>query len=61
MPSPRLLSHVATLLACALLPLGAQSPAFTVSTSPWDSESLGNHRAVVTVAAAGRFAHVSVP
>ena len=46
-------------LAAAVSPLGAQQ--FTVADSAWDSETLGNHRAVVRVTAAGRVAHVSVP
>lgn len=49
------------LVAFAAAPLAAQAPAFTVADSAWDSETLGNHRAVVVVDAAGRFAHVTVP
>ncbi len=40
--------------------LAAQSPPRTVAERPWDSETLGNHRAVVRVAAASRWVHVSV-
>ena len=46
------------LLAAALSPLGAQR--FTVADSAWDSESLGNHRAVIEVVARGRFAVASL-
>ena len=52
----RPLALLALLIA---VPLGAQQ--FTVADSAWDSETLGNHRAVVRVTAAGRVAHVSVP
>ena len=41
------------------VPLGAQQ--FTVADSAWDSETLGNHRAVVEVTAPGRFATVTLP
>ncbi|MCX5760723.1 MAG: DUF6067 family protein, partial [Gemmatimonadetes bacterium] len=49
------------LVSCAAAPLAAQSPLFAVADSAWDAESLGNHRAVVRVDAAGRFVHVTVP
>ena len=45
----------------AVSPLAAQSPPFTVAAKPWDSETLGNHRAVIRVDAPARFVHVRVP
>ena len=52
---------VAALAAAPWCALSAQQPAFTVASSPWNTEALGNHRAVVRVEAAGRFVHVTVP
>ncbi|HEY3286045.1 MAG TPA: glycoside hydrolase domain-containing protein [Gemmatimonadaceae bacterium] len=49
------------MLAASAVPLAAQSPAFTVAASRWDSERFGNHRAVVRVDASGRWVHVRVP
>ena len=48
-------------LACVALRLGAQSAPFTVADRPWDSEALGNHRAVVHVTTDSRFVHALVP
>ncbi|MCE9600597.1 MAG: DUF6067 family protein [Gemmatimonadetes bacterium] len=53
------LALAAALVVCALRPLGAQT--FTVADSAWDSETLGNHRAVVSVPANGRFVHATLP
>ena len=54
----------ALLSAVAAIPLAAQSPAapsFTVAPKRWDTETLGNHRAVIRVDAAARAVHVTVP
>ena len=39
----------------------AQDVPFTVANTPWDTETLGNHRAVVFVETAGPVARVVVP
>ena len=61
MTPPRPILRAAAILALASRCLAAQAPAFTIADSAWDSETLGNHRAVVQVAAGGRFVHVTVP
>lgn len=56
MPRQFLLSALLCLAAAT-----AEAQQFVVADSAWDSESLGNHRAVVRVDAPGRVALVTVP
>lgn len=49
------------LLPLLLVASPAQAQQFAVADSAWDSETLGNHRAVLRVDAPGRFASVTIP
>lgn len=48
-------------LLCLLAVTPAHAQQFTVADSSWDSETLGNHRAVLRVDTPGRFATVTIP
>ena len=56
----RRLALVLLLLLPASSGAAADAP-FRVAASPWDAETLGNHRAVVSVPSAGPVAHVVLP
>ncbi|MBI3792926.1 MAG: hypothetical protein HY275_18875, partial [Gemmatimonadetes bacterium] len=52
---------IALALALRAGSAAAQAIPFTTAATPWDSEQLGNHRAVVRVGADVRFARAELP
>ena len=68
-PLVRLLRCAAPIACGAALLVGthagaaaaAQEPEWRVAATKWDTSTLGNHRAVVTVRSAGTVAHVTLP
>ena len=60
---PRFRPFCLLITACVAAPMAApaQDVPFTVAARPWDAEQFGNHRAVVRVNDAGRFAHATLP
>ena len=63
LPMPRFRPFCLLITACVAAPMAApaQDVPFTVAARPWDAEQFGNHRAVVRVNDAGRFAHATLP